>query len=131
VSRAVAIVRRGKVWQVQVRVGKDPRTGRWVRRSATADTEAEARQVERRLLAEAEHNRAAFVEPTGETVADYLARWLGAKREDLRPSTWTTYESLTRGHIVPALGTVRLMDLSPAKVQALIDALRGAPANAR
>ncbi len=72
VGWAVAIVRRGRVWQVQVRVGKDPRTGKWVRKAATCDSEAEARQVERRMLAEAETQRARWVEPTRMTVGGFL-----------------------------------------------------------
>jgi hypothetical protein len=61
----VATVRRGGVWQVQVRVGKDLRTGKWIRRAATCDSEAEGRRVERRLLAEAETQRARFVAAQG------------------------------------------------------------------
>jgi transcriptional regulator with XRE-family HTH domain len=35
-------------------VSKDPRTEKWIRKCATADTKAEAEKLERRLLAEAE-----------------------------------------------------------------------------
>ena len=75
----MAVVKRGKVWQVQVRVGKDPRTGKWVRKAATCDTEAKAKAAERALLAEAEEQRRRWVEPTGDTLGGYL---VGPEEDD-------------------------------------------------
>ena len=124
-GRPVAIVKRGAVWQVQVRVGKDPRTGKWVRKAATCDTEAEARRTERRLLAEAEADRAAFIDPTTETVAEWMAAWLAREEQRLRPSTHEQYKRLVILHILPALGAVPLRELSPRRVQAWVDAMGG------
>ena len=92
----MAVTKRGEVWEARVRVGKDPRTGKWMRKSATADAKAEAEKLERRLLAEAEGNRARFVDPTKETVAEYAARWLEDRKRDLRPGTWERYDTLLR-----------------------------------
>jgi len=116
----VAVVKRGKVWQVQVRVGKDA-GGRWIRRSATCDTKAEAERMERKLLAEAEANRARFVQPTGDTLGDFINDWWERKRPRLRAGTAANYEAMLRLHILPALGTVKLADLSPRKVQKWLD----------
>ncbi len=52
------------------------------------------------------------------TVAGYLTAWLNdSVRGSVRPSTYQRYEQLCRGHIVPALGSVKLQALSPAHVQ--------------
>ena len=119
----MAIVQRGKVWQVQVRVGKDPRTGKWVRKAATCDTEAEAKRTERRLLAEADANRGAFVNPTKETVAEYAGRWLENRKRDLRPGTWERYSTLLHRHVLPVVGKTVLPDLSPWMVEQMLSDL--------
>lgn len=118
----MAVVQRGKAWQVQVRVGRDPRTGKWIRKSATADTKAAAEKLERQLLAEAEESRAHFVEPSGETLAGYLAGWMARERPRLRPATRASYDNALK-HIIPALGSAKLADLSPRKVQAFLDGM--------
>ena len=118
----MAIVRRGKTWQVQARVGKDG-GGRWIRRSVTCDTRAEAERAERRLLAEAEQNRARFVEPTGDALGSFLDGWLEREAPRLRPTTAANYESMARVHIKPALGSARLSELSPRKVQGFLDSM--------
>ena len=120
----MAVVQRGDVWQVQVRVGKDPRTGQWIRKSATADTEAEAEKLERRLLAEVEANRARWVEPNRARLADYLQGWLERKAaEGLAAKTLHDYHRCVVKIITPALGTKLLSDLSPAAIQAWQDAM--------
>ena len=119
----MAVVRRGKVWQVQVRVGKDPATGRWIRRAATCDSRAEAERVERQLLVEADRDRARFIEPTTQTVALFAAQWLEDRKRDLRPRTWARYDTLLRRHVLPVVGDTTLPNLSPSVVQRLLSDL--------
>jgi integrase len=119
----MAIVKRGKVWQVQVRVGKDPRTGKWVRKAATCYSEAEARRVERRLLAEAEELRRWWVEPTKETLFAYTERWLEERKRALRPGTWERYDTLLRRHVLPVLGKTALPEIAPAAVERMLSDL--------
>ena len=117
----MAVVKRGKVWQAQVRTGKDPRTGKWIRKSATADTKAEAERAERRLLAEAEADQRAFVQPSDITLEAFVNEWRVRKWPKLRVGTRGVYDSLLRSRIVPALGKEKIVELSPQKVQAWID----------
>lgn len=56
--------------------------------------------------------------PEKETVRGYLGRWLQAKRGQLRPRTYTSYEQVVRLHLLPGLGHVRLAKLSPQDVAA-------------
>ncbi len=54
------------------------------------------------------------------TVGEYLERWLSDSVKDtVRQRTYERYESLVRVHIVPALGRVRLKNLTPAHVRGL------------
>lgn len=54
-----------------------------------------------------------------QTVAQYLEGWLESARPSLRPGSWERYEQLTRLHINPVLGNVRLARLAPEHLQRL------------
>jgi integrase len=52
------------------------------------------------------------------TVAEYMDKWLAeSARNRLRPKTYKDYSGLTRLHIVPALGHIKLRNLTPLHVQ--------------
>ncbi len=52
------------------------------------------------------------------TVAEYMDKWLTqSARSRLRPKTYEDYAGLTRTHISPALGHVKLKKLTPLHVQ--------------
>jgi integrase len=48
------------------------------------------------------------------TVGEYLDRWLKDVQDTVRQSTYERYEYAVRPHIKPALGRIRLKDLTPA-----------------
>jgi len=65
-----------------------------------------------------------------QTVAQYLAEWLAeTARPRIRPSTYTSYESIVRKHIVPAIGKVPVRKLSPQQVQRLLNEKHAAGLN--
>lgn len=47
----------------------------------------------------------------------YLDSWLQSKRGTIKDSAWTRYDSLIRTSLTPALGSVRLCDLSPQHIR--------------
>jgi hypothetical protein len=50
----------------------------------------------------------------------YLGRWLAdSVRDTVKATTYETYERLMRLHLVPALGRVKLKNLSPTHVRGL------------
>jgi integrase len=51
------------------------------------------------------------------TVGDYLERWLKDVEETVRRSTFEGYEYAVRPHIAPALGHIKLKDLTPAHLR--------------
>src|SRR5215210_2037499 len=52
------------------------------------------------------------------TVAEYMNKWLTESgRNRLRPKTYKDYAGLTRVHIAPALGHIKLKNLTPLHVQ--------------
>ncbi len=50
----------------------------------------------------------------GLTVGEYLDRWLEDVQDTVRKSTHKRYEYAIRPHIKPALGRIKLKDLTPA-----------------
>jgi integrase len=53
------------------------------------------------------------------TLGDHVERWLRhSVRGSVKPITHESYSSLVRNHIVPALGRIRLKDLTPDHVRA-------------
>jgi len=57
------------------------------------------------------------------TVAEYLVRWLnGPARKNVRSSTYARYEQLSRKHLVPALGRMKLKKLSAIHLEGLYEA---------
>lgn len=57
------------------------------------------------------------------TVADWAQRWLDAHRREWAPGTLRTRKPIIRNHILPALGSVRLVDLRPRDVDRWYDDL--------
>ena len=53
------------------------------------------------------------------TVGAYLDRWLDAIKDTVKQRTWQRHEEVTRLHLKPALGNVRLDTLNALQVQAL------------
>src|SRR3990172_5032408 len=116
---AGSIRRRGKSsWEVAVRLGRDPVTGRWRRRFITV--RGSKRDAER-VLAEALHKRDTGVDvaPGRLTTAEYLRRWLrDYVSHNCAPSTVIRYAGIIERHLMPRIGALLLRDLRPAPIQA-------------
>jgi integrase len=52
-------------------------------------------------------------------VEQYLNAWLQGIKDTVRIRSWERYEQLTRKHIIPALGKVKLKDLKRARIRDL------------
>lgn len=90
-------------FQVRVPAGTDPVTDRRLTLQGSAATERAAEKLRTKLLAEADSLRAAR---TTASLGYLLDRWL--PQHEVDESTRTTYESLIRNHIRPALGQLPL-----------------------
>lgn len=88
--------------------------GKRIRQSKTFDTRNEAEWWLR------EAKRAGAAPDTGETVAEYLERWLRAKRR-IRPSTRLQYENHVREHLIPELGAIPVAKLQRRHIEAFVD----------
>jgi integrase len=98
--------------------GTDPATGR--RKTITRTfhgTKAEAQRALRQLMTEQDKGITASV-PAKMLVKDWLQQWLDLTAAEVRPITAERYESAVRLYLAPALGRIRMRDLSAADIQA-------------
>jgi len=92
-------------------------------------SERAARAAMRKRLVELESGVATVT--CNQTVAEYLAFWLGQIKRDVSQSTLAKYERTLRGALVPVLGAQRLSKLTPFLIDAAYNQAlaRGASAN--
>lgn len=117
------VIKRGKSWAVVVDVGRDPFTGRRIRRWHSGyATKRDAERARTEVLSRLDHGT--YVEPDRRALGPYLeVDWLPAMRARVRASTWDSYARNIRLHIVPALGGVALQALTPARLNEFYAAL--------
>jgi integrase len=113
------------------------RDGRWMGRyTVQAPTGTERKAVYGRTYSEAQKKlalamgdaaRGIVYDDENQTVGEYITQWLSdSAKPTVKATTYRTYESQIRNHIVPALGKLKLSRLTPAQLQALYAAkLRG------
>ena len=116
------IRKRGNSWAIVLEV-RDPVTGarkrKWhsySRGDGTAATRKEAEAECRRLLTELEGG--AYIDPTKETIASFLDRWLAHMQGQVSPRSHERYAELCRKNIAPLLGGISLTKLQPAHISA-------------
>ncbi len=108
--------KRGRYYVV-VELDREPQTGGRRRKGLGGyRTRKEATAVLTDALSRAQQG--AFVEPSRQTVGQFLEEWLPAIRSTVRASTWDSYRSNVETHIIPALGLIPLRRLSPGHVNA-------------
>ena len=102
-------------WEARITTGRDPGTGRQIQRSFTGKTQKEVRekmQTARRLI---EDNQ--YREPTRLTLSEWLDIWLDTYKTDIKPRTLDSYRTTINTHIKPALGALRLQEITVDNIQ--------------
>lgn len=103
------------LWQASLMVGG-------VRRVLYAKTRREAAEKLEALKRQAQE--AGRLPDGGKmTVGEYLTQWLSQAQGRLRPKTYYDYEILCRRHIIPHIGPLRLVKLSPLHIAKLYASL--------
>src|ERR687885_2559927 len=79
------------------------------------------REVDEKLTrAKADRNIGLAFDTDNLKVGEYLQRWLPDSVKDaVKQTTYESYERLVRLHLVPALGRIKLKNLTPAHVRGL------------
>lgn len=120
------VTKKGKAYYVVLDLERDDngkRQQKWisVRKELNLPKQATKRQAEElliKLLKDLQDGT--YFEPAEITLKDYLTKWLEDYcKPNLKQTTFDSYESFIRLHIVPTIGKVKLKDLRPAQVQKL------------
>jgi hypothetical protein len=103
-------------WAIVIDV-RDPATGKRKRRwHSFAGTKRDA-QIERaRLISELQAGTQ--VDPTRETLAAFLERWIEHMQGQVSPRSHERYAEIARKNVVPLLGGLTLTKLQPAHISA-------------
>lgn len=113
--------RKDGLWEGRYTIGRDPGTGKQVRKSVYGQTQQEARK--KLAQAVAAIDRGDYISPQKMTVGAWLDTWAASYLGNVKPSTRYYYESCIRNHLKPALGAVRLDSLPPHMVQSFYNGL--------
>ncbi|MDR2933328.1 MAG: hypothetical protein LBV27_09510 [Oscillospiraceae bacterium] len=89
-------------WECRVTVGRDPGTGKQVRKSFYAPTQGELVTMMKQVQADLENG--AFVEPSKLTVGQWLDTWAADYLGNISEGTKTSYEGIIKKHINPTWG---------------------------
>lgn len=109
-------------WEARVITGHDPGTGKAIRRSIYGQTQKEVRQKLSKLTVELDEGT--YKNPQKITVGEWLDIWLAEYLPDVKPRTKDSYASTVKNHIKPALGAIKLEELTTPAIQAFYNRLQ-------
>lgn len=103
-------------WEGRFTVGINPNTGRAIQKSVSAKTQAECKEKLKRAIRD---NRGIPVDHNGDyTVADWCRLWFETySKPNIRYNTAKSYENIIEQHIIPAIGAVKIKQLTSIHVQ--------------
>lgn len=102
-----SVVKKDDCWYVKIELENDPGTGR--RRQKWHSGYRTKREAERaRIDLLAKLDRGEYVNPTKQTLSDFLTEWLAAMQPTVRPSTYDSYRRNVHNHVIAHIGTTKL-----------------------
>jgi len=116
-SRDGKVLWSARHWTIIVDVGKDPVTGKRKQLSQTfKGTHKEAERELSHILTMIESGKG--VKPIKLTLGQYLNQWLDEyAKVNTTPRTYQRYKEIVRDNLIPALGSIPIMDLKPYHIQ--------------
>lgn len=116
-------------WECRVTVGRDPGTGKQLRKSFYAPTQGELVTLMKQVQADLENGT--FQEPSKLTISAWLDIWLAEYMGGVKESTQASYKGHAKNHIKPNLGAVLLQKLTPHDIQRFYNGLTAAGKSAK
>ncbi|HEX76206.1 MAG TPA: site-specific integrase [Dehalococcoidia bacterium] len=116
------IVKRSKnkgTWSIVIELDRDSTTGK--RRQKWFTLQGSHKDAKKKLT-ELLHqlDTGSYIEPSKTTMAEYLEYWLAEYvKPNLSPKGYERYESISRVHLIPAIGNIALTQLKPEHLQKL------------
>ena len=103
-------------WEGRYTQGIDPVTGRAIQKSVSAKTQTECKEKLAKAIRE---NRGVPLNHTGDyTAAEWCRLWFETySKPNIRYNTAKGYEGIIEHHIIPAIGAIKLKQLSSIHIQ--------------
>ena len=110
-------------WEGRYTQGIDPVTGKAIQKSVSAKTQAECKEKLARAIRE---NRGVPLNHTGDyTAAEWCRLWFETySKPNIRYNTAKGYEGIIEHHIIPAIGAIKLKQLSSIHIQRMYNDLK-------
>jgi integrase len=113
-----SVVKKGDRYYVKIELNTDPATGRRRQKWHSGyRTKREAERARVNLLSKLD--RGEYVEPSQQTLAEFLEEWLRAIEPTLRPSTFDSYSRNVRNHVIAHIGSVRVTKVDAGTLNGL------------
>ena len=108
-------------WEARITIGTNPGTGKPIRRSIYGSTQKEVLATMRNIQKSIDDG--VYIEPNRMTLAQWLDIWQKDYLLSQKYGTIKTYKAQVATHIKPALGAVKLSELTPHMVQGFYNEL--------
>ena len=110
-------------WEGRYTQGIDPVTGKAIQKSVSAKTQAECKEKLAKAIRE---NRGVPLNHTGDyTAAEWCRLWFETySKPNIRYNTAKGYEGIIEHHIIPAIGAIKLKQLSSIHIQRMYNDLK-------
>ena len=110
-------------WEGRYTQGIDPVTGKAIQESVSAKTQAECKEKLAKAIRE---NRGVPLNHTGDyTAAEWCRLWFETySKPNIRYNTAKGYEGIIEHHIIPAIGAIKLKQLSSIHIQRMYNDLK-------
>ena len=113
-------------YEGRISLGKDSK-GQRIQRTVTGTSEAEVAAE----LTKIDRRPKTNLDAENLTLETYLTEWLDEVKANKSLNTWRAWEAVVRPHIIPHIGAIRLVDVSPDHIRRLLQRLRGAGVGGR
>lgn len=105
-------------WEGRIFMGYNPKTGKPVRKSVYAKTQAEVRKKATEIQRQLDTDT--YQAPAKTTVEQWFKTWIETFCENrLKPHTIATYQSKITNHILPEIGALKVQDVRMSHIQKL------------
>ena len=112
-----SVMKRGSTWTYVIALGRDAsgkKRQKWVGGHRTkADAEDALIEALERL------RTGMWIDPGTTTLGAFLTEWLAAMESNVLDTTYRAYEQMVRNWVIPRIGDVRLVELSPMHLRSL------------
>ena len=113
-----SVIKKGNSWFVKIELDPDVATGR--RRQKWHSGFRTKREAERaRIDLLSKFDRGEYVEPSHQTLAEFMNDWLRAIAPTIRPSTHNSYSRNVRNHVVDHIGSLHLTKVDAGVLNSL------------